>query len=135
MSGLVLLVASSILLGQKTNGILLSCWGLCFQLLLGILDKLQKWICRTIGPSLIAYLEPLAHHQNLASLSHYFGRCSSELSELLPLPYSRERSPCYSDRCMIILSPLLDVTRMSMSIISFLAQLDSRNLCLKNVFI
>ena len=135
MSGLVLLVASSILLGQKTNGILLSCRGLCSQLLQGILDELQKWICRTVCPSLAAYREPLAHHQNLASLSHYFGRCSSELSELLPLPYSRERSPCYSDRCMIILSPLLDVTRMSMSIISFLAQLDSRILCLKNVFI
>ena len=71
MSGLVLLVASSILLGQKTNGILLSCRGLCSQLLQRILDELQKWICRTVCPSLAAYLEPLAHHQNLASLSHY----------------------------------------------------------------
>ena len=29
---------------------------------LELLDKLQKWICRTVGPSLAASLEPLAHH-------------------------------------------------------------------------
>ena len=28
---------------------------------LELLDKLQKWICRTVGPSLAASLEPLAH--------------------------------------------------------------------------
>ena len=46
---------------------------------LELLDKLQKWIYRTVGPSLDAYLEPLAHRQNLASLSlfyrYYFGKC------------------------------------------------------------
>ena len=26
-----------------------------------LLDKLQKWISRTVGPSLAASLEPLAH--------------------------------------------------------------------------
>ena len=59
---------------------------------LDLLDKLQRRICRTVGPSLAAFLEPLAHHQNAASLSlfsrHYFGRCSSELAQLVPLPYS-----------------------------------------------
>ena len=30
--------------------------------------KLQKRICRTVGPSLTASLEPLAHHRNVASL-------------------------------------------------------------------
>ena len=30
--------------------------------------------------------------------SCYFGRCSSELAELVPLPYSRGRSIGYSDR-------------------------------------
>ena len=34
----------------------------------------------------------MAHRQNVASLSlfyrYYFGRCSSELAELVPLPYS-----------------------------------------------
>ena len=69
---------------------------------LELLDKLQKWICRTVGPSLAASLEPLAHRRNVASLSlfyrYYFGRCSSELAELVPLPYSRGRSTRYSDK-------------------------------------
>ena len=51
---------------------------------LELLDKLQKWIYRTVGPLLAASLEPLAHHRDVASLSlfyrHYFGRCSSELA-------------------------------------------------------
>ena len=29
---------------------------------LELLDKVQKQICRTVGPSLAASLEPLAHH-------------------------------------------------------------------------
>ena len=33
------------------------------------LDKLQKWIWRTVGTSLAASLEPLANLQNVASLS------------------------------------------------------------------
>ena len=48
---------------------------------LELLDKLQKQICRIVGPSLAASLEPLAHRQNVASLSlfyrYYFGRFSS----------------------------------------------------------
>ena len=68
---------------------------------LKLLDKLQKQICRTVGPSR-ASLEPLAHHQNVAGLSlfcrYYFGRCLSELAQLVPLPYSRGRFTCYSDR-------------------------------------
>ena len=34
---------------------------------LELLDKLQKRICRAVGPSLAAFLEPLAHHENVAS--------------------------------------------------------------------
>ena len=63
---------------------------------LELLDKLQKRICRTVGPSLATSLELLAHRRNAASLGlfyrYYFGRCSSELAELVPLPYSRGRS-------------------------------------------
>ena len=59
-------------------------------------------ICRIVGPSLAASLEPLAHCRNVASLSlfyrYYFGRYSSELAQLVPLPFSRGRSTCYSDR-------------------------------------
>ena len=101
---------------------------------LELLDKLQKWICRTVGPSLAASLEPLAHRRNVASLSlffrYYFGRCSSELAQLVPLPYSRGDLLVILIDCMIFLSPFLDVTRMSMSTVSFLAQLNSGILCL-----
>ena len=49
-----------------------------------------------------ASLEPLAHRRNVASLSlfyrYYFGRCSSELAQLVPLPFSWGRSTRYSDR-------------------------------------
>ena len=69
---------------------------------LELLDNQQKQICRTVGSSLAARLEPLAHHQNVSSLSllhrHYFGRCSSELAQLVPLPYYTGRSACYSDK-------------------------------------
>ena len=69
---------------------------------LELLCKLQKRICRYVGPSLAASLEPLAHRRNVASLSlfnrYYFGRCSSELAQLVPLPFSRGRSNRYSDR-------------------------------------
>ena len=65
---------------------------------LELLDKLQKRICRTVGPSLAASLEPLAHCQNVASLSlfyrYYFERYSSKLAQLVPLPFSREKSTC-----------------------------------------
>ena len=65
------------------------------------LDKLQKRICRIVGPSLAASLEPLCHRRNVASLSlfyrYYFDRCSSELAQLVPLPFSRGRSTRYSD--------------------------------------
>ena len=76
-------------------------WAGALSCYLDLLDKLQKRICRIVGPSLAASLEPLAHRQNVASLSlfyrYYFGRCSSELTQLVPLPFSRGRSTCYSD--------------------------------------
>ena len=33
-----------------------------------LLDKPQKRICRKVGPSFAASLEPLSHGQNIASL-------------------------------------------------------------------
>ena len=69
---------------------------------LELLGMLRRWICRTAGPSPAASLEPLAHCWNVASLRlfyrYYFGRCSSEQAQLVPLPFSRGRSTCYSDR-------------------------------------
>ena len=67
---------------------------------LELLDTLQKRRCRTVGPSLA--LEPLTHRQNVASLSpfygYFFGRCSSELPELVPFPNSQGRSTRYFGR-------------------------------------
>ena len=69
---------------------------------LDLLDKLQKRICRIVGPSLAPSLEPLAHRRNVTSLRlfnrYYFGRCYSELVQLVPLPFSQGRSTRCSDR-------------------------------------
>ena len=101
---------------------------------LELLDKIQQRICRTVGPSLVASLELLTHHQNVVSLSlfcwYYFGRCSSELAELVPFPYFRGRSTCYSDRLYDFSVVIPRVTRISMSTVSLLAQLGSGILCL-----
>ena len=59
-------------------------------------------MCRTVGRSFAASFKPLTHHRNVASLSlfyrYYFGRCSSELAQLVPLPFSQGRFTRYSDR-------------------------------------
>ena len=69
---------------------------------LKMLDKLQKRIFRTVGSSFVASLEPLGHRRKLARISlscrYYFGRCSPELGQLVPLPYSSGSSTCYSER-------------------------------------
>ena len=71
-------------------------WPIAPSCYLGTIDKLQKWVCRTIGPSLATLLE------HLPSLSlfyrHYFGRCLSELAELVLLHHSHGRSICCSYR-------------------------------------
>ena len=61
-----------------------------------MLDNLKKQVHRTVGPSLVACLEPLAYRPNVASISifysYYFGRCLSGLAESVPLGYSHGRS-------------------------------------------
>ena len=103
-------------------------------LFFSINKKLQKRRCRIVGPSLAASLKPLAHRRNVASLSlfyrYYFGRCSSELAQLVPLPFFEVGLLVILIDCMIFLSPFLDITRMSMSTVSFLARLNSGILCL-----
>ena len=90
---------------------------------LEMLVNLQKWICKAAGPSLAAFLTPLIHHRNVASLRlfyrYYFGKYISELAQPVPLPYSRGRSAHYSDR-------LHDFSVT----IPLLAQLDSGIFCL-----
>ena len=70
------------------------CWHVCAgapNCYLELLDKVQKQICRTVGPLVAAFLEPLTHCKNVTSLRlfyrYYLGRCSLEPAQLLPLPY------------------------------------------------
>ena len=101
---------------------------------LELLEKLQKRIYSTVGPSLVASLEPLAHCRNVASLSffyrYYFGRCSSELTQLVPLPFSRGRSTRCSDRLHDFSVPIPRCYKDVKSTVFFLAQLDFEILCL-----
>ena len=89
---------------------------------LELVDKLQNWICRTVGLSLAAFLEPWAHCPNVASFSLFYkyclGRCSSELAQVVAIPYSQGSLLAILIDCMIFLSPFLNVTRMSMSTVS-----------------
>ena len=72
-----------------------------------------------VSLSLAAPLEPLAHHQNVASFSlfyrYYFGRCSSVLDELARLPPSCGRSTRYSnslhDFCVAISGCYKDIMK------------------------
>ena len=99
---------------------------------LELLDKLDKHICRTVGPLFATSLELLAHRENVASIiifcRYYFGR--SELDQLVALSCFRERSTLYSDRLhhFSVIIPILykDVY----ATVSFLAQLYSEISCL-----
>ena len=68
----------------------------CFELF----DKLQKRIYRTVGPSIATSLKSLAHRRNVLNLfyRYYFGRCSPELAQQVPLRYSRGGFTLCSDR-------------------------------------
>ena len=115
-------------------------WAGALSCYLELLDKLQKQTCMAVGPSLAASLEPYAHRLNVTNLSlfyrYYFGKCSSELAQLVPLSFSRGRSTCYSDRlhdCSVTI-PICNKD-VSMSTVSFLAQLDCRIFCQQNAFL
>ena len=43
-------------------------WAVVPSCYLNILDKLQKWVCRTFGAALHTSLEPVGHWENVASL-------------------------------------------------------------------
>ena len=100
-----------------------------------LLNKLQKWISRPVEPSRATSIESLAYHWNVASLSlfhrYYFDRCSSELAQLVPLPFFEGGLLLILIDCIIFLPLFLDVTRIIMSTVSFLAQLDSEVLYLR----
>ena len=107
---------------------------------LELLGKLQKQICRTIGPLLAVSLEPLSHCGSVARLSFFYGYYT--LVDVLQ-NWCNWFHFFFLERgllliligCMIFLSPFVHITRVSMSIVSFLAQLDSGILCLLNAFL
>ena len=109
-------------------------WGGAPRGYLELLDKLWKWISRTLDPSLAASLEPLAHHWNVASLiffyRYYFDRCHLNWLTWFHFFILEGYLLVILIDCMIFLLPFLDVTRMSMPAISFLAQPVSGILCL-----
>ena len=96
-----------------------------FELML----KLKKRICRTVGPSLAASLKPLVHCRNVVSLK-VFSITSITLVDLhlnwlnwFHFHILEGGLLIILTDCIIFLSPFLDAKRMSMSIVSFLAQL------------
>ena len=101
---------------------------------LELLDKLRKRICRTVVPSLVTSLQPLAHRRNGASIilfyRRYFGSVHLNWLNWLHFLFLEEGLLVILIDCMIFLSVFLDVTRISMSTVSDLAQQDSGILCL-----
>ena len=104
-----------------------------------LLDKLQKQMCRTAGPLLAASFEPLAHHRNIASLSlfywYYFDITLNVHLNWLNwfhfLIFEEGLLVILTDCMIFLLSPsFVDVTRISMSTVSFFTWLDSGILCL-----
>ena len=53
---------------EKSNPDWCDNWAGTLRYYLELLDKLQKQICKTVGPLFAASLEPLAHHPNLVLL-------------------------------------------------------------------
>ena len=81
-----------------------------------MLDKLQKWMCRTVGPSLTASIEPLAHHQNVEIFSIGTTLIDVNLNWLNWFHFLilKEGLLIILIECMVILSTFFDVIRMSM---------------------
>ena len=68
-----------------------------------MLDKLQKQVHRTVGPSFATTIEPLAYCRDIASLSIFFtisiiDRCLSKLAKLVPPLHFHGRCTYYSNR-------------------------------------
>ena len=109
----------------------------CF---LEMLDKLQNvyiydcWsstccVSWTLGSS------PIWSQLKSFYYRYYFGKCSSELAQLIPLIYSRGKSTRYSDRLCVFSVIITRCYEDSILTVSFLAQLDSGILCPYNAFL
>ena len=82
--------------------LLVSSIGWCPQLLLGTVRQVKKTNMKDCWSFTCCFSWTLGSWSNVASLSplyrYYFGRCSSELAQLIPLLFSRGKSTRYSDR-------------------------------------
>ena len=80
-------------------GVLLSRLGWCTYLLFGTVRQATKTNMKDCWSFTCCFS---CHHRNVDSRSlfyrYYFDRCSTELAQLVPLPFSRGRSTRYSDR-------------------------------------
>ena len=112
------------------------CMKYCYQVWAGapscnlaLLDKLQKWICRTVGPSLATSLETLAHCQmypaELFSIDVTLVDVHLNWLYWAHFLFLEEGLLVILIDSKIFLLPFLDVTRTSMSTDFFLTQLDS----------
>ena len=101
---------------------------------LELLDKLQKRICRTVGPSLAASREPLVNRRNVASLSLSLGITLVDVLQnwlnWFHFIFLEGGLLVILIDCMVFLLLFLDDTKMPMSTVSLLVQLDSGILCL-----
>ena len=89
----------------------------------------------TVGPSLVASLEPLAHRQNVSSIGITLVDVLQNWLNWFHILFLHRNGLVILIDCMIFWSPFREVTRMSMSTVSFLAQLDPGILCLWNAFL
>ena len=71
---------------------------------------------------------------HLLGTQEYFGRYSFELAQLTHFLIFQEGQLIIPRDCMFFMSTFLDVTRISMSTVSFLTQQDSGIFCLQNTF-
>ena len=98
-----------------------------------LLDMLQKQICRTVVSSIAAFLHSLAHRQNIATYVLSIGTTLVHIHlnwmSWFHFPFLKIGLLVILIDCKVFLSPFLDVTRMSLSTVCFLARLDSGILC------
>ena len=69
---------------------------------LDLLDRVQKRLSSLVGSVLSADLQALSHRRDVASLSlfykYYYGKCSSELADLVPPKRVTVRSIRFSEQ-------------------------------------
>ena len=91
---------------------------------LELLNKLQKWICRTFGHLLGSSSQMWP--AEVISIGFTLVDVLQNWLNWFHVHFLKGGLLVILIDCMIFLSPFLNVTRLSMSTVSFLAQLDSR---------